>query len=232
MIALKAKNYYLAPIYPMLFAAGAVAIEDWLTRRARVGARPDGGAPVWPKAAILSYATIASAAMVPAVMPILPPGDLVGYQRALGLAPPKTEVNHSGPLPQFLGDQFGWPELVAEVARIYHALPPDERARTGIFANNYGEAGAINQFGPAHGLPPAVSAHQTHFFWGPGDTAFDNYLVLQSDRDDLEEVCASVEEAGRHFHPWGMAEENQPIFLCRGLRTPLREMWPRLKHWN
>jgi len=226
MIALKAKNYYLAPIYPMLFAAGAVAMEEWLARRA------PGVRKSWPQAAILSYAVVAVAVMVPAVMPVLPPGRLVGYQRTLGVAPRKTEVNHSGPLPQFLGDQFGWPELVAEVARIYTALPPAERARTAIFANNYGEAGAINLFGPAHGLPRAISAHQTHFFWGPGDTDADNYIVLQSDPEELKVVCASVEEAGRHFHPWGMAEENRPIYLCRGLRTPIREMWPRLKHWN
>jgi hypothetical protein len=29
-----------------------------------------------------------------------------------------------------------------------------------------------------------------------------------------------------------MAEENRPIYLCRGLREPLPEIWPRLKHWN
>ncbi len=226
MIVLKAKNYYLSPIYPVLFAAGAVAIEEWLAHCA------PGVRKAWPRAAVLSYAAVAGLAMVPAVMPILPPGNLVGYQRALGLAPPKTEVDHSGPLPQFLGDQFGWPELVAEVSRIYHALPPDERARTAIFANNYGEAGAINLLGPAHGLPAAISAHQTHYFWGPGDTEADTFIVLQDEREDLEEVFESVEEAGRHFHPWGMAEENRPIHLCRGLRMPLREMWPRLKHWN
>jgi hypothetical protein len=226
MIALKAKNYYLAPIYPMLFAAGAVAIEAWLARRAALAAK------TWPRAAILAGAAVAALAMVPAVMPVLPPEDLVGYQRALGLAPPKTEVAHSGPLPQFLGDQFGWPELVAEVARIYNTLPPDERARTGILAGNYGEAGAINLLGPAHGLPRAICAHQTHYFWGPGDSQADTFIVLQWSREDLEEACTSVDEGGRHFHPWGMAEENRPIHVCRGLRTPLRELWPRLKHWN
>jgi len=150
----------------------------------------------------------------------------------LGVAPGKTEVNHVGPLPQYFGDQFGWPELVAEVAAIYHALPEDERAVACIFANNYGEAGAVNLFGPDHGLPPAISAHQTHYLWGPGDCTGEVVIVLQGDADGLAEVFGSVEEAGEHFHPWGMAEENRPIHLCRDLDVPLAELWPRLKIWN
>ena len=139
---------------------------------------------------------------------------------------------HRGPLPQLFGDQFGWEELVAEVARIYNSLPPDERSRTAIFAQNYGEAGAINLFGPRYGLPAAISAHQTHFYWGPRGYTGEIVIVLQGDRDELAEIFESVEQAGEHHHPWGMDEENRPIYLCRGLKTPLRELWPHLKHWN
>ena len=226
MIVLKAKNYYLAPIYPMLFASGAVAVEGWLARRE--WSRDE----LWPKAAIATLVAVAGASVAPGILPILPPEKLVAYQRLLGIAPPKTEVHHSGPLEQRLGDQFGWEELVAEVARIYRSLPPEERAQTGIFASNYGEAGAINLFGPAHGLPRAISAHQTYYFWGPQGFDGDTIIWLQWDRESLGKECRSVEQAGEHLHPWGMAEENRPIFICRGLFSPLREMWPRLKHWN
>ena len=68
--------------------------------------------------------------------------------------------------------------------------------------------------------------------WGPGDFSGDILIVLQDNRESLERLCASVEQAGEHFHPWGMAEENNPIFICRGLRVPLRTLWPRLKKWN
>jgi len=223
---LKAKNYYLAPIYPMLFASGSVAVEDWLSRIAWSRHR------LWPKASIVMFVAVAGATMVPALLPILPPERLVAYQRLLGIAPPRTEVNHSGPLDQRLGDQFGWEELVEEVAMIYDSLPPEERARTGIFASNYGEAGAINMFGPANGLPEAICAHQTYYFWGPRGFDGDNLIWLQWDRESLESICRSVEQVGEHFHPWGMAEENRPIFICRGLLTPLPEIWPKLKHWN
>ena len=121
---------------------------------------------------------------------------------------------------------------MAEVAAVYHALPPEERARACIFANNYGEAGAINLFGPRARAAAADLGHQTHFFWGPGDCSGDVLVVLQDDRGGPRAVCASVEEAGRHEHPWGMAEENGAIWVCRGLKTPLAELWPRVKHWN
>jgi dolichyl-phosphate-mannose-protein mannosyltransferase len=226
MIVLKAKNYYLSPIYPMLFAAGAVDAEGWLSRRAWSRGR------LWPKAVLAAYVLAAGAIVAPAILPILPPEKLLAYQRRLGAAPPKTEVRHEGPLEQRLGDQFGWPELVADVARIYNSLPPPERARTGIFASNYGEAGALNLFGPAYGLPPPICAHQNHYFWGPPATQYDTLVWLQWGRNSIAEHCLSVEQAGEHFHPWGMAEENRPIYLCRGLRVPLAQQWPDLKHWN
>ena len=159
MIAAKAKNYYLSPIYPMLFASGAVAIEGWLERRAWSRARSFGGPQgsplrpsLWPKAALATWVFAAGAMAAPAILPILPPEKLLAYQRRIGAAPSKTEVRHEGPLEQRLGDQFGWEDLVADVARIYRSLPPEERLRTGIFASNYGEAGALNLFGPAPDL--------------------------------------------------------------------------------
>ncbi len=159
LFLMKGKNYYLAPAYPMLFAAGATWLDAGLARWRATAGRS------WPKAAIAALVLGAGAATAPLTLPILSPEKYIAYEQALGFAPPKTEVAHRGLLPQLFGDQFGWEELVAEVARIYNSLPAEERDRTAIFANNYGEAGAINLFGPKHGLPPAISAHQTHFFW-------------------------------------------------------------------
>ncbi len=226
MIAAKAKSYYLAPIYPLLFAAGAVAIEDWLARRTWSRGR------LWPKAVIVTLVFAAAASVAPAILPFLPPEKLLAYQRKIGAAPSKTEVRHEGPLDQRLGDQFGWPELVADVARIYRSLPPEERARTGIFASNYGEAGALNLFGAALGLPAPICTHQNHWYWGPPAREPENLIWLQWRRPGIERHCRAVEQVGDHSHPWGMAEENRPIYLCRGLKRPLAEMWPDLKHWN
>ncbi|MFN7989488.1 MAG: glycosyltransferase family 39 protein [Thermoanaerobaculia bacterium] len=226
MFAMKAKGYYLTPFFPVLIAAGAVGLDEWMERRPRHAGRSG------PRLAAAAWAVGLTLPVAPLVLPILDPPDFVGFTKAIGFTPPKAEVAHRGPLPQPFGDQFGWPELVADVAKVWNGLTPAERARAAVFANNYGEAGAVNLFGPAHGLPPAISAHQNHFFWGPRGFRGDVLVVLQDDRESLERVCASVEEAGRHEHPWGMAEENGAIWVCRGLKTPLPELWPRLKHWN
>jgi len=181
---------------------------------------------------ILLSVMISGAMIAPLALPILEPAGYIDFQQRLGVAPEKTEVAHEGPLPQLWGDQFGWPELVSEIAEIYNSLPAEERARTGIFASNYGEAGAVNLFGPALGLPPAICAHQTHSMWGPGDFNGDTLIWLQWDPEWLEGRCTSVEVVGEHHHPWGMEEENRPILLCRGLTAPLAEQWPDLTHWN
>jgi hypothetical protein len=226
MLALKGKAYYVAPIYPLVLAAGGVAFESAIDRLSSTLARRSA------HAAVLAVVVVLGAALAPIAIPLLSPADLVAYQQGLGIAPSKTEVNHVGPLPQMFGDQFGWEELVADVARVFHALPEDERAAACIFTGNYGEAGAINLFGPSLGLPPAISGHQTHSMWGPGDCTGEVVIVLQVGADDLAEVFDSVEVAGSHFHPWGMAEENRDILVCRGLKMPLAELWPQLKHWN
>jgi len=225
-MALHAKDYYLAPAYPMLLAAGGVAIEMWTAGLSAVRAR------TCARVGIAGLLAASGAVFAPIALPVLSPADHVAYQEWLGIAPPKTEVAHVGPLPQLWGDQFGWPELVEEVAEIYWALPEDERSRTGIFASNYGEAGAINLFGPQHGLPPAICAHQTHSLWGPGGFDGDSLIWLQWEPDWLEGRCGSVEIVGEHHSRWGMAEENRPILLCRDLSPALEEQWPELRHWN
>jgi hypothetical protein len=225
MYVLHAKDYYLFPIYGMLFAAGAVVIERALTRLSHPQRR-------WLQPALVVAAVVVSIPIDLLVLPILSPEKYIAYTHALHLEPPKTEVAHNGPLPQVFGDQFGWRELVKQVADIYWSLPPDVRARTGIFASNYGEAGALNMFGPAYNLPAPVCAHQNHYFWGDHGFNGENLIWLQWGPMSIGRMCNGVEQVGEHYHPYGMAEENRPIYLCRGLKKPLRELWPDLKHWN
>ena len=93
-------------------------------------------------------------------------------------------------------------------------------------------SGGDRPFGPKYGLPAAISGHQTYYFWGPRHYTDEVVIVLQNGRKDLETRFASVQYAGEHYHKWGMAEENAPIYVCRGVKRPLAEVWPRTKHWN
>jgi hypothetical protein len=140
-------------------------------------------------------------------------------------------VHHESLLPQPVADQFGWPELVREVAAIYNSLPPEERSQTGIWAGNYGEAGAINLFGPQYGLPTAYSRHQNHWYWGPPPKVYKNLIVIQWSLDDVRDNCTSFQPF-EHYERFGMAEENQPMYLCRGVTFDIQKIWPHSHHWN
>jgi hypothetical protein len=220
-IGLKGKNYYLAPIYPMLLAGGAVAFEQGTKLRWK-----------WTRMIYVLLVVVTGALLAPISAPILPPETYLRYQKALHLEPPKAENQPTGALPQYFADEFGWEDMVREVARIYNGLSPDERARTAIFANSYGQAGAIDYFGPKYGLPKAVSGHQSYWFWGPRNYTGDIVIVLGSDGSGDREHFHSVEVAGRAYNPWSRLDERYYIFLCRGLKWDLREIWPKLKHWG
>ena len=112
------------------------------------------------------------------------------------------------------------------------ALPPEQRAATAIFANSYGQAGAIDFFGAKYGLPKAISSHQNYWLWGPRDYTGQSVIVLGSDGSGDREHFASVEPAGRTYHPYSRRDEHFEIFVCRDLNTTLQAAWPSMKKWN
>lgn len=214
MIALEAKDYYVAPIYTMLFAAGAVAIAR---RRALT-------------IAAFALVIIGGAIALPLATPILPPAQYLAYQRALGVKPQAAEVSHTSEMPQIFADQFGWEEMVQKVARYYHSLPEEERRKTAIYTGNYGEAAAIDFYGPRYGLPRAISGHQSYFLWGHGNYTGESVILIEDDAD--VELWREIREVDRRHHPFAMPEENGPIFHGRGLKVPLAQIWPRVKNWR
>jgi hypothetical protein len=224
MFLLDGRVYYPAPAYPMLLAAGAVALERWFAAR--------GG---WARVARPAYAALllaAGAALAPLSAPLLPPEALIRYSRAIGLSQPRIENHRLGPLPQLMADRFGWPEMAREVARIHRSLPPADRARAAIFAQNYGQAGAIDLYGPALGLPPALSGHLSYFLWGPRGYTGEVMIVLDDNRPALARLFREVELAGHVTHPYSMPYQHFDVFVCRGPRQPLAAFWPQLKKYD
>jgi hypothetical protein len=221
-IVLHGKSYYLAPAYPMLFAAGGVAVE-----------RVFAGRLMWMKPVLLGVIIAMGALCAPLVLPILQPDKLVAYMRGIHMEPPRTETSHTEALPQIFADQFGWEQMVGSVAHVYHHLRPEDEKRAAIFCQNYGEAGAIDFFGPKLGLPPAISGHQNYFLWGPRDWTGEVALVLDTNDEDERELFGSVEDLGQVVSsPWAMPfERRRHIYLCRDLKMSVREVWPRVKNW-
>ena len=222
ILALDPRVYYLYPAYPILFAAGGVIWESWLARWLLKGLKF-----AYPVLMVLSGALIA-----PFAIPVLPVKTYIRYSQALHFEQPAIENWKLGPLPQVYADQFGWEEMAATVARVYNGLPVDVRAKTAIFAQNYGQAGAIDLFGGKFGLPKAISGHQSYFFWGPRNFTGESVIVLQAQQERLESLFASVVKVATVYHPYSMPSEHFDVFYCRGLKWPLKEIWPKLRNWS
>jgi hypothetical protein len=219
---LSPRIYYLYPAFPILFAGGSVMWEVWL----------DQPRHQWLKFAYPGLMVVLGAVFSPLVIPVPPPETYIRYTKALHLQPPRIERHRLGPLPQLFADQFGWEEMTATVARVYNSLPPEVRAKTAIFGQNYGQAGAIDLFGPKYGLPPAISAHMNYFYWGPRDYTGESMIVMQGRQQDLERRFASVQRVASVYHPYSMPYEHFDVFYCRGLKQPLKEIWPQVKNWD
>ena len=214
--------YYLYPAFPVLFAGGGVLGESWL-ERPRLG---------WLKMGYPAAMLLAGAVLSPIAIPVLTPERYIQYTKLLHLEQPRVETHRLGPLPQLFADQFGWDEMTATVAVIYNGLPAEIRGKTAIFGQNYGQAGAIDLFGPKYGLPPAISGHQSYFLWGPRNYTGESVIVMQGRQQDLERRFADVQKVARVEHPYSMPYEHFDVYYCRGPKQPLSQLWPQLKNWD
>jgi 4-amino-4-deoxy-L-arabinose transferase-like glycosyltransferase len=236
---LHGKNYYLAPIYPMLLASGAVVIESAIERR-RIGSAETGSLETgrsrlpWLKPAIVSVLLASGAHLAPVVVPVLSPGKFITYMKVLPMKMPVMEHSHArAVLPQWYADQFGWEEIVAETAQAWNRIPVDEQPGCGIFAQNYGQAGAIDFLGRRYGLPSALSGHQTYYLWGPRGYSGNCLIVLGDSRERLEELFEHVEYVGTSAdNPYAL-EQEIAVYICRGPKFgSLEKVWPQLKKWR
>jgi hypothetical protein len=222
IVTLSPRIYYLFPAFPVLFAAGSVMWEVWLAQPRYHGL----------KLAYAALMVVTGALFSPLAIPVLPPETYIRYTKTLHLEPPRLERHKLGPLPQLYADQFGWEEMTAAVARVYNSLPPEVRAKTAIFGQNYGQAGAIDLFGRKYGLPAAISGHMNYYYWGPRDYTGESMIVMHGRQEDLERGFTSVQKVASVDHPYSMPYEHFYVFYCRGLRQPLKQLWPQVKNWD
>jgi hypothetical protein len=205
-LAAQGRDYYMAPAYPMLLAAGAVA----LTARSR----PVRGL-IWAGLAI-------GCALGVLILPIAPVNSALW--------------NMVGSKIDNFKEEIGWPDLVQTVATIRDSLPAAERAKTGILTGNYGEAGAIDLYGPAYGLPNAISGINSYWLLGYGDPPPQTLIVLGLSREALEKNFESCEAAGQIANRYGVMNEettdHRDIYVCRKLRKPWPEFWKDFRYFG
>ena len=214
-ILAKGRGYYLAGAYPMLYAAGSV----WGEQRLKAMSQLSAGvirAIAWTALAV----------------------DIIFFAV---IAIPPAPVN--SPLWKFaskfngdLVEELGWPELTQVVAQVRDSLSQSDRARLGILAGNYGEAGAINLYGPAHGLPPAISGINSFWQRGYGDPPPETLIVIGISRGFLERNFSSCQVAGHTPNPYAIENEetkdHPDIYICRGLRQSWPDFWKDFRYYG
>jgi 4-amino-4-deoxy-L-arabinose transferase-like glycosyltransferase len=224
IMSLSPRIYYLFPAYPVLLAAGSVAWERWLP----------GTRAYWIKPVYVTLMVLMAALIAPTVIPLLPAETYIRYAAATHLQQPAIENHRLGPLPQLFADQFGWEEMAAAVAGAYNGLPPEVRTKTAIFGQNYGQAGAIDLFGPKYGIPQgsAISGHQSYYLWGPHGYTGESMIVLDDRPERLAEIFTTYRKVVQISHPYSMPYQHFDVYYCEGMKQPLSKLWPQLKNWD
>ncbi|MDQ2908672.1 MAG: glycosyltransferase family 39 protein [Candidatus Eremiobacteraeota bacterium] len=219
-VALGAKVYYLAPIYPVLYAAGTPLVTTWLARsRALQVAYPP-------------LVFVAGLAIAPEAFPLLPLGTFLRYEHIFDVRGIKMERHPEGAVPQQFADQLGWKTLVATLARAYDRLSPQQRREAVIFTHDYGQASAVDFFGARYGIPHAISGHNNYYLWGTGGAAGNVVLSVGVPLTKLRTEFRNIRQVGLYHDPYVLPDfNNLPIYLCTHPVEPLAAWWPAAKHY-
>jgi hypothetical protein len=217
-----AKAEYLSPSYAMLMAAGGVYWEGRLRAVSRS----------WIRTALI--ATMVSAMLLgglitaPFTLAVLSEERFIAYERWLGKKPDSTERREVNELGQWYADMHGWAELTETVASAFDSLSADEKAHATIWVRSggYGPAAALDFFGRARGLPPAICTHNNYWYWGPGGGDGKAVIVVGGKPDSVSTLFETFERVATFECRYCRPDENhKPIYIGRHLRVPLSSVW-------
>ncbi len=219
----RAKVYYLSPIYPTVFALGSFALGQIISLKNLNWLKP-----------ITIILLLCGLIFTPFALPVLPVDSYINYSKSFGIEPSSGEMKEMGALPQMYADMFGWEELAITVSKVYTNLSKEEKRRTVVFGRNYGEAGAIDFFREKYDLPIAISSHNSYWHWGYGGDSINIIIFIGGeDKQNKMEYFDYVEETAVHINKYAMPYENNLIiYLCRGYKTPIKDDWNEMKHYE
>lgn len=212
----------LAGVYPLLFAAGGVALGELAasTRLVRIGL------PIW----IAAWGLL----LLPIGTPVLSPDQTARHLARLGVSHQSERgEGKRTPLPQHYADRLGWPQLVDDVAAVRDTLPAGDRAHVAFFAQSYGQASALDWLGASRQLAPVYATHNTWFYWGPPAETPAVAIVLGDDRESFEALFGEVTQSRVHecgaCMPW---RNHMPIWIVRKPKVRLADKWPAWKKFE
>lgn len=203
------KPYYLAGMFPLLLALGAQPALRWVRRgRPRV------------RRTLLGAAVVLSLTAIPVTLPVVPVADV--HETSI------VKLNYDA------GETIGWPTYVREIAGVYASLPAEQRRAAIVLASNYGEAGAVDRYGPADGLPAVYSGHMAYWYWGPPPASATTAVAVGFERRALAPICGALVLAARLNNHLDVDddEQHEPVWVCSELRAPWKRIWPTLQDFE
>jgi hypothetical protein len=214
-VVVRGRDYYLAPAYPMLMAAGAVWGESWIGAKSPRAQRRITRT-VWISLAI---------------------GALAVFALTLPIAPVQsTWWRIANATNTCFSMEIGWPELAATVAQVRDSLPVEERSGVGILAADEGETGAVNLYGRAYGLKEAISGMNSNWLRGYGNPPPQTVIAVGFKRSELDQIFARCEVAARLSNPYGIVNDaigdRAQVYVCRDIRLPWPEFWKHFQYYG
>lgn len=218
----RARSNYMAPAYVVLLPAGGLVIERFASARSWE----------WLPPAVAGALTLGGIATAPMAIDLLPPVQYMAYERRVGLSAPTDQIDALGAMPLHFALRFGWREYTQTVAAVYATLPADEQRRVGILVETFGEAGALNFFGPVARLPLAVSTHNNYWLWGPDGYSGEVMLVVADASSPLLQIFGHVERAAPIRCDYCLPQlTTKSVYICRHPSRPLLDLWAELKSY-
>ncbi|HEV2832086.1 MAG TPA: glycosyltransferase family 39 protein [Hanamia sp.] len=220
LLYFQGKNYYSLGVYPVLFAFGAIHLERFATKHSHV----------W-KFVFVIIPFALGIILIPLFLPVFKPEKLAAYYKTTRIEKTgflKWEDLQDHPLPQDFGDMLGWKEMTEKTAKAYSSLNDEEKKRTFIFADNYGQAGAINYYGKKYNLPTVYSDNASFLYWLPDSVHIDNLLIITDDKQEMQhdflKDFSTVTLLDSITNPYAR-EHGSLIIMMKGANEKLNQMF-------
>jgi hypothetical protein len=209
LLIVAGQPYYTMGLLMALYAVGCVPTVRWFA-----------GRPV-RRILVAAAVVVNMAGSIVIALPVIPVGSLG--------ATPIPAIN------QTARDQIGWRTYVRQVAGVYDSLPPADKAVAVLLTGNYGEAGALDRYGPAYGLPKVYSGQNQLYHLGPPpESATVVVVVFEDGRTLLGRSFGSCTASARLINGVGVdnEEEGATVWICRQPVASWGNLWPSFQHFD
>ena len=140
----------------------------------------------------------------------------------------KWEDLKNHPLPQDFADMLSWEEMTKKMAAAYNTLDSNEKKNTILFCDNYGQAGAVNYYGPKYNLPQVFSDNASFLYWMPDSLKFENLVLLTDDENEMQHpfiknfASAILKDSITNFYA---RENGSLILILKGGDSSFKKMF-------